>query len=307
LGTTSLGFKVPSTGTIELTDYDVLIDDRSIVKSGADEDVAWNDRSTVTLIVELKTDLEKLSRETGFASQGNLDTPSFGCVINWKSTGSGLHGASPVVTVQDGFTEVILKLDGSQLGGDLLVTPGVILKKIPQYGEYPLSPMRPGSRLWETSIRVRLEGTGSQFPTSTLDFAENGFAPEDALWVVKISADLEAHFSTAIRLYLNTGSKRTAAYVKEPTAQSQEEFASFLEADVVTQLLTFALNSDLAQLKDVAEVPGTFAEALLEIHQTYFPTVLIEDNAENFRHDPGFLHATVLGKTFKRNERKTKK
>ncbi|MGV0387970.1 hypothetical protein [Corynebacterium sanguinis] len=307
MGRTSLGFKIPKAETVALVGYDILVDNRSLVNGDDNDEVAWNDRSNVTVIAELKTVLKELSLETGFDPTAGADQPEFGGVLNWKATGTGLHGASPITPIRDGSTEIELNLDGTKLGGELILTPNVVLSALPDEGTYPLSPSRLGARLWETIIRVQLEGRGSQFPTSAVDFAAQGIEPVEALWLVRISGNLESHFSQAVRLLLNVGAPRTAQYYSSPTDSSQTEFSCFLEADVVTQLLTFAFNADSHELSDIASEAGTFAEALLEIYQSYFPQLLFQDAAGQFKHNPSFLYSTILGKTFARAQRKGKK
>lgn len=291
----SLGFKTPTQEVASVTDYDVIIDGISLTKTTNQDEVTWNDSVQVGVAVELSVDLDRLIAETGFNS---TESAEFGATIHWKSTGSGLHGASKPVPVSTGTNELSLSLDGSLLGEELILRPSIILLSASDARASTLTPSRKGSRLWSSDIRVRLEGTGSQFPTSKLDFKENGIKPTNALWLLKISSDLEAHFSSAVRLYLNTGSARTRAYLESPNSKAQQEFGCFLEADLVTQLLTFALNCDFEQIEESSTQEGSLAEALLQIYRTYFPTIDFVDCQSLIKSDPSLLSATVIGNTF---------
>ena len=159
-------------------------------------------------------------------------------------------------------------------------------------------PTLPGSRLWETTIQLRLEGDGSQFPTSVVDFKRAGMDPTNALWRVKIDPRLDAHFSGAVRLYLNSGHPRTTEYLRNPDAQDQRDFSLFLKADVVLQLISFAMTHEPDDLQTAAEEQGTLAEALLEVHSTYFPSNPIDEVKAMFLDDPGLVSARINGAIF---------
>ncbi|WP_156802462.1 hypothetical protein [Corynebacterium lubricantis] len=304
MASTSLGYLVPSGNAISLDDYDLVIDGKSVVHSDENAQITWTDRSDLQVSFILTLDLNDVLSQCGFNPINSANLGQLAATVNWKSTGSGLHGASPLQSLSDGENVLSFTLDSTKLGGELIIKPSIVLENNPDPDLYPLAPRRTGSRLWSSSISVRLEGTGSQFPTTALDFAKNYIEPPDALWQVRIPGDLSGHFSSSVRLYLNTGHPRITDYLKDPSAKDQLELHNFVRADVIIQLLTFAFNSDLEQLKLDAEEPGTLAEALLEIHSTYFPQTTIESNKDNFLTDPGFLSSAVIAKTFSRRSGK---
>src|SRR5690625_7357317 len=86
------------------------------------------------------------------------------------------------------------------------------------------------------------------------------------MWKVDIDSSLASHVSSAVRLKLNSGHPRVAEYLLDPNGKAQAEFQQFLRADTVVQMLTFALNADLAQLEEDSAEEGTLAETLKQLH-----------------------------------------
>lgn len=292
MATTSLGFKTPPDGSIGLLGCSVLLAGEPLADDGLHD---WNDAIEVTAKVTLEVDLKTVISGCGFTAS---DQPAIGVALGWKSTGTGLHGSTPVNRVVNGENELSITLPGECLGEELVLRPSVILAENIERPSSPIVAARKGSRLWATTLRVSLEGAGSQFPTTVVNFDSTGVGPAAALWKVRVDAKLSSHFSNAVRLYLNETNERTAAYLKSPREKKQDDFRRFLKADVVNQLLIVAFNSDLNDLRSEAEEPGTLAEALLEIHQTYFPTSSLEDTARQFRTDPAAISSKVIGTVF---------
>lgn len=301
MSSTSLGFRVPPEDAIRLIDYSVLLDGQPL---GGSEDqttsISWSPQSTVALSFELDVDLEAVLLKTGFKVE--VDPPKLGAAINWKSTRTGLHGAVGFTELTDGINSIEASLGGSELGGVLQLKLAVILLDSSPANIDPLAPSKPGSRLWEASLKVQLEGDGSQFPTSAFDFKEVGYDHPDAMWRLNISDAIENHISSTVRLNLNTGHPRVAEYVTEPSSEKNEEFHRFLRMDITKQLLIFALQSDTEQLRINADEDGTLASTLLEIHNTYFPTSSIESTKDIFLYDPGIVSSAVQSVIFRKKK-----
>lgn len=303
MATTSLGYNVPTEESITVLTYDVSVDGVSILTDdSAASSATWSDQSTVSSYFEIEVDLEETLTQL-YPLSPNRSSAVLGAVINWKSSRTGLHGASSPVPVVDGINTVSLSLDGSILGGDLNLRASIILLESPQASFDDLGPTMIGSRLWESSIRVRLEGAGSQFPTSAFDFEKVGFDPIHAMWKIDIDSALESHISSAVRLKLNSGHPRVAEYLADPNGKAQREFQQFLRADTVVQMLVFALNADLAQLEEDSAEEGTLAETLKQLHDVYFPNVSIHSTRELYLTDPSFVTATVQASIFNPNRR----
>lgn len=298
---TSFGFPLPDQSAATLVDYDVLVDGVSIAKETSRQDTAWSDRAVVTVTAELEVDFDRLSKESGHSS---VSSDRFWFVMNWKATGSGLHGTSPASPLSDGVNDLSFDLPGEFLGDELILKPRIVVATPEPASEFSVAPSRSGSRVWEVTIRIRLEGDGSQFPMSKLNFREAGFEPSEwnSPWKLRINGSLDSHFSSAVRLYLNTGSERILQYVQNPNAKAQREFGKFLEADIATQLLRYAFTQEVTALHDIAQEPGTLAEGLLQIYGTYFSTVAFVDAQNRFKENPSFPSGIVLGSTFIGND-----
>ena len=303
---TSLGFNVPAENSISIEDFDVTINGFSLLNDSPDRSASWTLQSQVQASFEIRLDLQEVLRQASLPT--GVDTPAatIGAVLNWKSSRTGLHGASTPQVLVDGLNEVATSLAGSLLGGDLTLRVGVILLDNPSPETSPLAPSKTGSRLWENTVRVQLEGDGSQFPTSAFDFEKANYLPSNAMWKIDIYPALDSHISSAVRLKLNNGHPRVLEYLKDPSNKDQDEFQKFLRADTIVQLLTFALNSDLPQLELDGETEGTLAEALLQIHSTYFPSISIYSTRETYLSDPSFISSTVQASIFDDARRKGK-
>lgn len=299
--TTSLGFRTPSDEAILLSDYQILIAGEPLENLSQDD---WNDSLDVTAKFVLDVDLPRVRRECGFVSS---DDPVFGGTVGWKATGTGLHGSSEISELHNGLNELRFGIPGDLIGSELIIKPAVVLAQTIDNPSSPVVAFRRGSRLWEASLRLLLEGSGSQFPTSVLDFGSAGFEPADALWRVQIDPTLDSHISASVRLFLNKAHPRTAAFLKNPKDARQLDFNRFLKADVINHLLTVAFNSEIEELKAAAQEPGTLAEALLEIHATYFPTKSVEETRDQNRSDPGIISSKVLGSVFTSSDTNLKK
>lgn len=305
---TSLGFNTPAEHSISIEDFDVTVDNVSILGEKSDSPTNWTVHSTVRASFELRLNLEEALQQSSLPTGKSSPAAVLGAVINWKSSRTGLHGASFPKQLTDGLNEISISLEGSQLGGDLTLRISVILLDNPSPEDFALAPTKMGSKLWENTIRVQLEGDGSQFPTSAFDFAKtnSSYLPATAMWKIDIDPALESHVSSAVRLKLNTGHPRVEEYLKDPSGRDQAEFQKFLRADTIVQLLVFALNSDLPQLELDAQNEGTFAEALLQIYGTYFPGISIYSTRETYLTDPSYVSSTVQASIFDETRRKGK-
>lgn len=299
---TSFGFNVPASGDIQITDHDVLINGDSILNSSTPSS-SWAINTTVTTNFEIDLDLPEVLRSCSLPDGAGGTSADLGAVINWKSTRTGLHGATEPQILVDGLNQISAEVDGSVLGGDLRLRISVILINNPSPDLTVLAPTRFGSRLWEQAVHVQLDGAGSQFPVSAFNFKEIGLRPYSALWHVEISGQLDSHVSSAVRLKLNSGHQRVEKYLQDPASEENAEFGTFMRADTISQLIIFALNSNAEQLRLEAEEKGTFAEALLEIHGMHFPTMSLESTRELFMSDPGFISSTIQGNVFSQKSR----
>lgn len=304
MATTSYGFKTPKEDVAIIRDFDVVANGQSLLSTADGQGQDWNDQTDLIVSFELEVDSTELTTGCGFSPNSS---PEFSVALLWKSTGSGLHGSSTPKPVHGGINSLNCELPGALLGEELLLKPTIFLAHNPDPRTFRVSATRKSSRIWQTALKVRLEGSGSQFPVSKVDFRKSGLEPADALWKLEISESLDAHFSNAVRLYMNTSNPRSNEYLKDPTTKSQAEFGNFLRADISTQLLVFAYNSDLEELRTAAEEPGTLAEGLLEIHNTYFPNSSLEVNREIFLANPGFISATALAREFRAGKKERSK
>lgn len=288
----SLGFLVPSSKSIEVRDLEVLVDGKAI----EDQKFTWTNDSIISISIELEANLAEILESSGFSKE---DTEVLGLTCKWRSTRTGLHGASQVIGLINGANILDFTIPANETGGTLSISPTVILRKPAVLPHDSMAPSRIGSRLWSTSYSIHLEGGGSQFPISAYDFNEVGLEPRDVMWKIEISNELEYHISSAIRIHLNTGHPRVTKYLKDSLAAENLEFGLFLKYEIILQLLIFAFQQDPLYIRESGNEDSTLAQALLEVHGTYFPNQSFEETRQQFTEDPSRVFATIQARIFR--------
>lgn len=303
MASTSLGFNIPSEETIALFDFDVLIDGYSLQTAESSRQVEWTPSASVEIQAEVDISLKEALSTASLINDKQEVVGILGLVLTWKSTRTNLHGATAPIEVVDGLNRISTVLDGSVLGGDLQVSTQVILLANLDPDSTPLAAHKLGSRLWSSSYSVALEGTGSQFPVSFLDFKNFHGLPDKALWKIEVQGDLEAHASSAIRLKLNSSHPRIQKYLADVNSSTNEDLAFQLRVASVTQMLAFAYLQDIPQLQQYAvEDESTLAAILQTTHDTYFPNITLEENSEKFKESPGWLEAELQSAMYKKKD-----
>ena len=133
-------------------------------------------------------------------------------------------------------------LTASQLSGRVRLSLDLILgEDIKGYSS--ISPVLAGSRLWNASHDILLEGGGSAlFPLENVSFSKvfKGRTFETAPWFLDWHAEsFHADFAGAIRLFINTDNEDTAQRIAEGDLATLQALMS----DVMNQLCSGALDS----------------------------------------------------------------
>lgn len=301
MSSTSIGFNVPSSDSVALFDFDVLIDGHSLRAENASTQAAWSPSSSVDIRAEVDIDLNAALSSASLTDNNGEPVGILGLVISWKSTRTNLHGASSPVEVVDGLNRVTTTLAGSVLGGDLQISVDIVLLSNLDPQRTPLGAHKLGSRLWSSSYSVALEGSGSQFPVSFLDFKKFHGLPDKAMWQIEVQGDLDAHASSAIRLKLNSSHPRIQEYLSDANSTSNEDLSFQLRVASVVQMLSFAYLQDIPQLQQYAiDDETTLAAVLQTTHDTYFPNISLEENSEKYKESPGWLEAEIQSAMYKK-------
>lgn len=241
---------------------------------------AWDYSIPISLRAEVTVDLARCLSETGLSRDAVL-----GLNLIWHATGSGLRGASVHVEARDGLNTVSIDLDGSELGGTLVIQVVMTLRGAGPRSE-DLAPARPGSLLWSTERRTRLEGDGSRFPISHVSFEEAGLVGGlRAAWALLFeSSDLYDSGLGNLRLYLNTDHPGVAELVDG--GDQPGLLADVLHADVNRQMVLQALQTDDLDL--TADYPTeSLGELLAMSVRRNFPDRALDEIRALARTAPG--------------------
>lgn len=227
----------------------------------------WDFFTNLAIRVRLEASLNEARQDCGLDSS---------CVLNglvrWRSSRTGLQGASESLPLVQGTNNLLLDLDSSELGGRLslrvVVTSGKAID-----GKNPLAPHRTGVILWEEFRSVVLEGEEERFPVELHDFKGEGLKGPGAAWVLHWdSTDPERSASAAVRLWLNT---RHPALEKLIGAELDPVVLSVLKHDVTRQLIERALDTE--ELADSEWSPGSLGAALIERVKAVFPGMSLDE------------------------------
>ena len=196
-------------------------------------------------------------------------------VAVWRSTGSTVRGRGPSVPIAGSGEPMEFSLSaevpGKLLAEDVVISTQIVLVKAFESPDV-LAPRYPGSILWQDSMRVVVEGTGSRFPVEVVDFAIVHWAPYRAAWFLSWnSKDLDEPFLRNVRLFVNEGhwSVVEAVQATAPTPE-QAVIQSAMYYDVGRQLIRGALsNDDFISSPD--EYPeGSTGRAILRMLRLFF-------------------------------------
>jgi hypothetical protein len=137
------------------------------------------------------------------------------------------------------FGDLKISINGEELAESLFVDLELVLVNTSSPADRFVA-SRPGHKIAQQKLQVRLEGSGSQFPTSAVNFAESSF-PTGACWHLQWShSDLEGYLMNDVRLYLNSGNPEFIRKVSDPDS----EMASVVSWDVARRLISGALAND---------------------------------------------------------------
>jgi hypothetical protein len=223
-------------------------------------------------------------------------------VAVWRSTGSTVRGRGPSVPIAGAAESMEFALSaevpGKLLAEDVVISTQIVLVQAFKASDV-LAARYPGSILWQDSVRVVVEGSGSRFPVEVVDFATVTWAPYRAAWFLAWnSKDLDQPFLRNVRLFVNEGHRSVveAAQATAPTAE-QAIIQSAMYYDVGRQLIRGALlNDDFICSPD--EYPeGSTGRAILRMLGLYFqsdtPSGLRKMMCNRPEHFDGQLQGTL--------------
>jgi hypothetical protein len=194
---------------------------------------------------------------------------------------STLHVTSSVSTARGLWREICarteLPMDGSavtlevqpkgdHLAGELRVSTNIVLVNAGSAPD-PLAPSIPGSRVWEDSIRVQLEGGRARLPMEVLSFRSTpAFRPfEKALFHVHVTGDPSTEVEQGLLVHLNSDHPTFVSGIeaKDPVA------TGILWDGIVREILRELMAQDLIEEEPARR--GTLGELTRRWLQQSFP------------------------------------
>jgi hypothetical protein len=232
----------------------------------------WDYSIPLALACEVVVDVSRLRDELGLPA-----TEALTLVALWEATSTRIRevgSRQPLADAGEQSAELFLQLDGSRIGGQLILERQVVLTSN-RTSDDPLAARAIGSVLLAEPradrSTVLLEGEAARFPTEVLDFGELPIAEPGALWFLDLDlADLEQSPLSAIRLYVNGAHPAVARAL----VQSDDVGAlvrSTLAWDVARMLIHRALDNE----EFVTDWDGfgddTLGLALQQLIQRFWP------------------------------------
>lgn len=148
---------------------------------------------------------------------------------------------------------LVVEVPGANISENIKVIT-IITLNTPQKSKVPFSPVNPGSRLWEDSQIIPLEGRGSRFPMRSCSFKELVRVPDNADWFLEWSPEFADHaFAGAVLLFINSDNRDFS----ERITDGDEALLANLRADIAIEICAGMLASrDFRQGHEVYE-PGS--------------------------------------------------
>ncbi len=270
----SYGYPIPHPEAVQVIDYAFNIGD-SAATSDVSTSPAWDYETPVSCLLRLEVDLHRLLTESGLISANDpagYEPPRLAASLSWLATRTKQRGGSPRVELSPGINELAVTLPGEILGGTLKVNAVIALMESAAFTDDRLAPKALGTVLWTSDeFHLPLEGEGSRFTMTPVNFAQVGIQPKNAMWLVRISDNLEVPVTSGVRVLMNTSNKITVSMLENPASPDAEMWQKSLEAEVMTLM---ALHGSTV-LTDFSGDPdfdaGSLGESLVALIDSLFP------------------------------------
>jgi hypothetical protein len=290
-------YLVPEPGAISLGGWQMLNDDDWV--DLGDQVDGWDTGTDLRIRREVRVDWARVREEAGLDAGAQLRA-----TVSWASSTTTMRGIAGSVPVP---TSGLMLFDGV-LPGDRVAGVLDLRTTVCVAADAPSSPgvaQTAGAILHEERWRLALEGTGSMFPVSVIDFARTVYDP-DASWHLETSVDLDAPFMGRFLLSLNS---RDTELVEAVSARSrtprQESLVEELHHGVAQLLLRLAEDVNVEDPLDdrefAADTVGDILSRTLSAVDTAPPTSALDPADVSARRSrlEGSTRRTGHGRAFK--------
>lgn len=296
-GQISLGYLQPSDECIVINEVQYQVGDEIVVNPRRVEEIVWDYETPVMARVKFDVNLRRIIEESGFSYRDeNLDI--FKACLRWSSNRTKQKGTGQSLVLRDGENQLEFSVPGERIGGTIHLYLSISLAHsgTPLQGQVVANEV--GNRIWERKLpSLPLEGVGSRFSMTAVDFKAEFISPADAMWMIQIENDLFMPAQTGVRVLLNTNHKTTLLHLEKPDTKLAAMWESFMQAEIITQLLLNTDAEDLTHWNEANEdeKEGTLGESISIIQQAIFPGVILEEIQADIPSVFGKVQAFVFG------------
>lgn len=270
----SYGYPIPNPDAVTVLDYGFAIGEIAVVESTS-QGPAWDYETPISCTVRLEADVRRLLAESGLATESDpagYVPPRLACSLVWFSTKTKQRGSSTRSDLVDGVNELSLTVPGTLIGGTLTVTVVIALVEAAKFPDDRLAPKTLGSILWTSDEFVLpLEGEGSRFTMTPVNFSRAGIQPKDAMWLVRISDSLDLPVTSSVRVLVNTSNKLTVSMLENPNAPDGEMWQKSLESEVMTLMVLHGVAILAEAPADQDFDDGSLGESINALTESLFP------------------------------------
>ena len=186
---------------------------------------------------------------------------------------------------------VELLLDGAELGGRLTLETLLVVTEPKPLNR--LAPHHPGSILWRQQQWTDLEGTATQFPTDTMDFAAAGL-DGGAGWQFKIDlTDPDARFMSAARLTLNSAHPAIRRLLNGEKDGGTEQLLRTLNWDITRLMVLAAIGNEDVMGLEVDQEDTSVAAVLRNLLAQIWPTESTVTLGRWLQEDPARIETRI--------------
>lgn len=251
----------------------------------------WDYQKNFRLDRAVTVDLDGIRDDCGLTSDSEVRLTAGYYCSNTRIRETG----PPVDLTLEGTErhELGVEVEGQQLSQQFDIYTEMTLLKTGS-SVSPPSPTKRGTRLWQNSRTLRLEGGASRFPVEVVSFESSGL-PSRAGWRLdRRNRNLNSPVLGAIRLLVNADRERLVRAISEPDRDGETRAISdAIRYDVAKRLIETALNDTEFRDRFPVFPENSVGQALSDLIRIHLGEEGLEGIAAEAQNRPELFDATI--------------
>jgi len=204
------------------------------------EMAGWSYKMNLRLRRKFSLDIENIFKKTGLPENAEVKVV---CSCFCQSTNfKKLFFSSEPISNENRNFDAQFTIYGEDLSGSILIQTELVLTQDLKFNQ-PFVAKKTGSRLAYIESKVFLEGSGSSFPTTAINFENESswIGSQDAFWHLEWESHaLEVPVLRDVRLYINSKHQTFIDQIKDPNST----MSAVVSLDVMRRMITGAMMNE---------------------------------------------------------------